>query len=210
MTLPRKFIFIPDSYYHIYNRGHNKQPIFLNYKDYMRYFLRLKEYLTKYSMSLIAYCLMPNHIHLLLKQEKDTTIDKFIHRLHTAYTMYFNKKYNRFGAAFQGRFKAIKIESDEYLLHLSRYIHLNPLEILRAQAQGLRLEDYQWSSYSEFIRKSKSPVKLCKTEIILNYFSAKNTHLTYENFVEAYIDDFKTEHLKLVSAGDFSTLKPWA
>jgi len=108
----RNQVFIPNGYYHVYNRGHNKQPIFLHYKDYQRYLTRLKEYLKKHPVTLLSYCLMPNHIHLLLRQNGDESIDRFIHRLHTAYTKYFNIKYERLGAVFQSRFKAKLIESD--------------------------------------------------------------------------------------------------
>src|SRR3989338_7697833 len=146
----RPQIFIPNGHYHIYNRGHNKNPIFLQTKDYQRYLKRLEEYLKKHDVALLCYCLMPNHVHLLMRQNGDESIERFIHRLHTAYTMYFNKKYERIGAVFQGRFKAKLIETDEYLIHVSRYIHLNPLEILRAQGPALRLDKYPWSSLKEY------------------------------------------------------------
>src|SRR3989344_6976488 len=98
----RKYHFVRNNYYHIYNRGHNKQDIFLSSKDYVRYLRRFKEYLTKNPVTIIAYCLMPNHLHLILRQDDDYSLESFIHRLHTAYTMYFNRKYERLGAVFQG------------------------------------------------------------------------------------------------------------
>lgn len=203
----RKQIFIPHSYYHIYNRGHNKQTIFLNNKDYQRYLKRLKEYFKKHQVSLLCYCLMPNHIHLILRQEDTKSIERFIHRLHTSYTMYFNKKYERLGAVFQGRFKAKIIESDEYLLHVSRYIHQNPLEILRAQGPALKLEEYFWSSYGEYINKNSS--KFCHTEIILNYFhnsTLERRKLKYQEFVEDGLNDMDQSSLESLSAGKFPNL----
>ncbi len=199
-------IFIPQGYYHIYNRGHNKQTIFHDVKDYRRYLKRLGEYLKKHKVTLLAFCLMPNHIHLLLRQDDDELIDKFIHRLHTAYTMYFNKKYEKVGAVFQGRFKAKLIETDEYLLHVSRYIHINPIELLDAQAQGpalsLELEKYPWSSYEVYLNpRSKL---LCNPTIILNYFS--NSPLrgktTYRSFVEEYLGVTNVERLAEISGGN--------
>lgn len=168
----RTIPFVKDYPYHVYNRGHNKQAIFLNYKDYLRYFKRLKEYLLIHNITLLAYCFMPNHVHLLLQQNTDDPIDRFIHRLHTAYTMYFNKKYERVGAVFQGRFKAKLIETDAYLLQVSRYIHLNPLDILRAQGRALSLEDYQWSSYGEYVKLSDG--SLSDPTRILAYFDKQN------------------------------------
>ena len=201
----RPAIFTAQGFYHVYNRGHNKQTIFHDAKDYRRYLKRLGEYLKKHDVTLLAYCLMPNHLHLLLRQDSDELIDRFIHRLHTAYTMYFNKKYERVGAVFQGRFKAKLIDTDEYLLHVSRYIHINPIELFDTHAQGpalgVELEDYPWSSYEEYVDpRSKL---LCNPTIILNYFS--NSPLrgktTYRSFVEEYLGMTNTERLAEISGG---------
>lgn len=197
----RKHFFTPQGYYHIFNRGHNKQQIFFLYKDYQRYLKRAKEYLEKHPVTIITYCLMPNHIHLLLRQEGEESIDRFIHRLHTAYTMYFNKKYNRVGAVFQGRYKAKQIETDEYLLHVSRYIHQNPIEILRAQgpALKLKLEEYPWSSYEEYVKSVIAP--LCNTEIVLDQFPKSKQKLRYRRFVEEGIDDLDQSLFTALNAG---------
>ena len=201
----RPAIFTAQGFYHVYNRGHNKQTIFHDAKDYRRYLKRLGEYLKKHDVTLLAYCLMPNHLHLLLRQDSDELIDRFIHRLHTGYTMYFNKKYERVGAVFQGRFKAKLIDTDEYLLHVSRYIHINPIELFDTHAQGpalgVELEDYPWSSYEEYVDpRSKL---LCNPTIILNYFS--NSPLrgktTYRSFVEEYLGMTNTERLAEISGG---------
>lgn len=203
----RKQIFIPQNYYHIYNRGHNKQAIFLSYKDYQRYLKRLEEYLKKHQVVLLCYCLMPNHIHMILRQETEESIERFIHRLHTSYTMYFNKKYERVGAVFQGRFKAKIIETDEYLLQTSRYIHQNPLEILRAQGPALKLEEYLWSSYKEYINKSSN--NLCNAEIVLNYFhnsTLERGKFKYKEFVEEGLNDMDQSRLESLSAGKIPNL----
>lgn len=132
-----------DGYYHVYNRGVAKLPIFLDHAD-RYYFLGLfSRHLDpgndshdttgspypKFdtSIEILAYCLMRNHFHLLLRLGEDTNaITEFMRCLSTAYTMYFNRKYKRVDPLFQGRFKASKITNDAYLIHISRYIHLNP------------------------------------------------------------------------------------
>lgn len=200
----RQVLFQPNSYYHVYNRGHNKQIIFHDYKDYARYLKRLNEYLKKHEVNLLAYCLMPNHVHLLLFQKGEESIDRFIHRLHTAYTMYFNKKYERVGAVFQGRFKAKLIESDEYLLHVSRYIHINPLETLRAQGRALnsQLEKYPWSSYGDYAHTSDD--RICDPSKILAYFQTNPTYgkTTYKSFVEEYLGISDKDRLSEISNGE--------
>ena len=119
--------FYQDGHYHIYNRGNRKQDIFLEEADYIGYLERLRKYKKEYKVSVLCYCLMPNHIHLLLKQDSEIPLYKFLHPLHTSYSMYFNKKYNKVGHLFQGRFKQKEVDKDEYLLRLSSYINLNPL-----------------------------------------------------------------------------------
>src|SRR3990167_5879702 len=139
-----------DEFYHIYNRGSEKRDVFTQQKDYKRFvktffyyqFLDPKPSFSKFSTSelnihkpnltnklveIICYCLMPNHFHFLIRQLKDNGISIFMSQLSNSYTKYFNTKYNRVGALFQGTFKAVLVESDEQLLHLSRYIHLNPI-----------------------------------------------------------------------------------
>jgi len=200
----RKPIFLKDGYYHVYNRGHNKQNIFLNYKDYTRYLVRIEKYKEIHPITLLCYCLMPNHIHLILRQESDEPIEVFIHRLHTAYTMFFNKKYERVGSVFQGRFKAKLIESDEYLLHVSRYIHLNPIELLRAQGPALnsQLVQYPWSSYHEYVEQS-SPLShpLSDPSIILGYFNKEHQKQSYKKFVGDMIKTVSDEDLAEISSG---------
>lgn len=147
---------------------------------------------------------MSNHYHLLIRQDSENSISKFIQRLEVAYSMYFNKKYNRVGHLFQGRFKAKLIETDEYLVELSRYIHLNPLELYASRpdledqigagvVKEILIDDilreklayYLWSSYSEYLGVATE--KLCSTELILNYFSSKEKNSSYREFVEAGI-----------------------
>src|SRR3989344_3190174 len=157
-------------FYHIYNRGTEKRNIFTQSRDYARFqksfyyyqFQGPKPSFSKFTKSdldlfkpdpnrkiveVICYCLMPNHFHFLIRQLKDGGIPIFISQLSNSYTKYFNTKYERVGALFQGAFKAVLIESDEQLVHLSRYIHLNPIVSNLAKD----LNHYYWSSYLEYI-----------------------------------------------------------
>jgi putative transposase len=135
-------------YYHIYNRGNSKQDIFLDTQDYIvfqqfLYLMNMEKRITSreighstYSyerdeplVSIGAYCLMSNHIHILLKQEKEKGISKFMQKLSTAYAMYFNKKYTRTGGLFEGAFKSKWVGGDVYLKYLYSYIHFNPMKM---------------------------------------------------------------------------------
>ena len=148
-------------YYHVYNRGNRKQDIFFKPNDYVYYLEKLRDYKEKHEVTIICYCLMPNHIHLLVRQNSENPIYKFIHGLHTSYSIYVNRKYDKTGHLFQGRFKQKEIDKDEYLLQVSSYIHLNPL------MDGLveKLEDYQWSSYPDYI--GLRPGTLCEKDMVL-------------------------------------------
>lgn len=127
------------------------------------------------SISLLAYCLMPNHFHLLIKQSDPSTIDQFMNSLGTRYTMFFNPKYKRIGRLYQDIYKAVNIENDEYLLHLSRYIHKQALLV-----QGDPLNS-QPSSYADYLGLKQTP--WIKPEEILRFFSKTNPNLTYAAFV---------------------------
>lgn len=130
-----------NSFYHIFNRGVNKRVIFKDQDDYATFLNLLKRYLNdtpikdhkgrEYEhlykrIELLAFCLMPNHFHLLVYQHDPSAITRLTRGVFTSYTTYFNKKYRRIGPLFQDAFKATKIANDSYLLHISRYIHLNP------------------------------------------------------------------------------------
>lgn len=135
MATPSRY-FQKNSYYHVYNRGNRKQNIFLSHRDYTRFLKKTKEYKDKFGVTILCYCLMPNHFHFLLRQDTDVPLTTFMLRLGTSYAKYFNIKYEEVGSLFQDRFRAKLIETDAYLLELSRYIHRNPLP----QPLGLRLK----------------------------------------------------------------------
>lgn len=133
--------YAPETYYHVYSRGVAKHDVFLDERDYETFLGLLKRYLsqkpdksrsrgfhpTYYGrIELLSYCLMPNHIHLLIYQVDETAMTEFMRSLMTSYGMYFNRRHKRVGPVFQSRYKASRITTDDYLDHISRYIHLNP------------------------------------------------------------------------------------
>jgi len=159
-------IFFEGGYYHVYSRGSEKRVIFLDRADRERFLNRLKEYKEEHQVDIICYCLMPNHYHLLLKQKTHKPVSVFISRLNLSYAMYFNKRYDRVGPLFQSRFKAKNIDNDEYLIHLSRYIHLNPLT-----SRGIEsVVNYQWSSLKDYLNND---AKIVNRDVILSYFNGR-------------------------------------
>ena len=199
--------YVPDGYYHVYNRGVERRDIFLDNRDYKTFLHFLKLYLSDpeilkglnplegstlrrknfyQEIDLLAYCLMPNHFHLLVKQRDEDSLSRFMKCLSTNYSMYFNKRYERVGSLFQGIFKAVLVENDDYLLHLSRYIHLNP------HCKGQALAEYDWSSYQEYLELRGT--KWVEPEFILGIFNENvgNEMIgksAYKNFVEDYAYD---------------------
>lgn len=142
--------------------------------------LRLNNFSDK--IQLIAFCIMKNHFHMILWQQSEDSIDQFMNSLWTRYTMYFNKKYKRVGPLFQGVYKAVQVSTDEQLLHLSRYIHLNPIakrHFRNPASKGDALRGYFLSSYLDFIGARKT--EWVHAEKILSYWR-HDQHEQYEQF----------------------------
>ncbi len=129
--------------YHLYNRGNRKQAIFEQDSDYRFYLAMLQRYCRESGFSVIAYCLMPNHVHLLVRQNRSIGPSKLMARLHTTYAMYFNDEYKKVGHLFQGRYKQKIVSDNDYLLRLVSYFHLNPVKDHIVQSVG----EYRWSSF---------------------------------------------------------------
>ncbi|MFZ1248707.1 MAG: transposase [Candidatus Saccharimonadales bacterium] len=179
-----------ESFYHVYNRGVEKRIIFVDDQDYTVFLGLLKKYLVGdktdanknnrhatqtlgAELELLAYCLMPNHFHLLFYQYSADAIEKLMRRVMTGYVMYFNNRYNRVGSLFQGPYKASKISTDAYLYHISRYIHLNP-------------DAYTVWPYSSY--KNYEGSKVCawvKPDKVIGLFESRQAYL---GFVTEYID----------------------
>ncbi|KKR34225.1 MAG: hypothetical protein UT63_C0004G0012 [Candidatus Gottesmanbacteria bacterium GW2011_GWC2_39_8] len=202
--------YLENGYYHLYNRGVEKRLIFQDGQDYNIFFYFLQNYLDpkkktdsvtgltdKMNLSgeidLLSFCLMPNHFHFLLRQTVSDGIKKLMQRVFTSYVMYFNKKYRRVGPLFQGVYKAVLVESDEYLLYLSKYIHRNPISLRVRPLKGSDpqkitndLKFYSYSSYSNYLGLKRSD--WIKSHPILDYFSSSLSKTSktqsYKFFVE--------------------------
>ena len=145
-----------------------------NIKDNLEY--KQKKYKRKLlppgSFELIAYCLMPNHFHLVIRQLSELAVSDLILKICTGYSMFFNKKYERVGSLFQDTFKMVNVDTNAQLLWLSLYVHENPI---KAQLV-VDLKDYKWSSYLSYIGKDKG---ICKSNIILDQYSDPKNYLEY-------------------------------
>lgn len=191
----RKVPLITDEIYHVFNRGVNKGEIFFSESDYRRFLRAAVHYKTKDTkfsyerllndpvslrplglpkVQVLAYCLMPNHFHFLLKQLVDGGVTSYFRHLANSYSHYVGVKHKRVGPLFQGRFKNVLIQSQEQLIHTSRYIHLNPLIIDLV----VDLRNYPWSSYPAYIQNFKD--ELVESAIVLQDFKTK---ADYERFV---------------------------
>jgi len=213
-------LYVENGYYHIYNRGVNKNNVFLEEVDYRFFLYLLKIYLSnpitskqlilenssKFlyipknffdKITLVAYVLMPNHFHILVRQTAARSIESFMRALMIKYTMYLNSKYSRIGPLFQGRYKGILITSDAYLLHISRYIHRNPIDLdsqkLIFSIPWRSYRDYPFSSYRWYLSNIK--LEWFNPSSILDFFNSKPVWipkdvLSYQSFVSNYKKGF--------------------
>ena len=193
--MPSRIVpFVNNHLYHIFNRGIAHMPIFCDKWDYKRFtktffYYQLQGPKPKFSLfspqnnkldtnqkiiEVIGYCLMPNHFHFLLQQKADGGITEFVSKISNSYTKYFNTKNERVGPILQGEFKSVLVETDEQLIHLSRYIHLNPLVSYLTD----NLESYPWSSHPEYVGINRT--SFCSKDIILKQFKSSED---YKQFV---------------------------
>lgn len=198
--MPRRLTpLVTDEIYHVFNRGIDRRPTFLTVTEYRRAIALINYYHyaeipgrysdfivlsteiqeqilkklaqeNKLLVEILSYCLMPNHFHLLLKQNVDKGISQFMANWQNSYTRYHNLRHERTGPLFVDQFKAVRIETEEQLLHVSRYIHLNPFSgsIIKSLPE---LANYPWSSLNQFL---KFKTGLCSTSMILGNFSKKS------------------------------------
>ncbi len=219
----RKVQLAVGEYYHVYNRGVEKRDIFVAPRDYERFLYHLfscndtspllnsqfhyrglasikaKAMVDRRNrlVDIVCFCVMPNHFHLLLCQRLEDGISKFMQKIGTAYTMYFNTKQQRSGSLFQGTFKVKHINQDIYLKHLTRYIHLNPLEFFEPQWKDKGVvnidgavkyvREYPWSSYADFVGGNRYDFLLNPDIIKKSYASTEE----YERFIEDWTDKDK-------------------
>ncbi len=210
-VMTRSFQFAPGEFYHVYNRGTEKRQIFTSRSDRDRFLallyfanqtnpvdlklqgrtlLEIVEHRTgKQLIEIAAYCLMPNHFHILIREIENGGMSKFMQKLTTGYTMYFNRKNHRNGSLFQGKFKAIHIADDRYLRYLISYIHLNPIKLIEPKwkEEGIinkmraeqYLEKYSQSSYLDYLGKERLEKIILTREALPEYFSSVNDFKTF-------------------------------
>lgn len=215
----RKTPFEVGEYYHIYNRGVDKRSIFLDEDDMRRFYDSIEKFNALdpigsiYENSFIkklgseaskseqdtlvnmtAHCANPNHFHLLLRQEAEKGIEKFMHKVGTGYTKYFNNKYKRSGSLFQGVFKSVHIDSNEYLLHVSAYVNLNNrVHQLGSEASKLVHSRSSWGEYTD-----EKISGICDKDIILGQFRDTNEYREFAlTSLETIIE--RKEELKGIS-----------
>lgn len=167
------------AFYHVIQRGNERKEIFKSDQDREKFLKYIEIVSQRYNVKIHTYCIMDNHFHLIL-ETIEPNLTKAMHALNTSYTVYFNTKRKRTGHLFQGRYKAILVQADEYLHHLSRYIHLNPIRAKLVKDP----KDYPWSSYRFFVSEIVPPDWL-KTDFILSMFdkNLKKARILYRRFV---------------------------
>lgn len=173
--------------YHIIFRGIDKQDIFLSEKDYNKFLEILKETKKQYEYCIYSYCLMNNHVHMIIYDKYDN-LPKIMQSIAIRYSIYFNKKYNRVGHLFQNRYLSKKIEEREYLKAACRYIHQNP-----QKARIEKTENYRWSSYQEYVGKKS----IINTNMLLSLFD-KNEDEAKKEFIKFHNMQSNTEILDLI------------
>lgn len=210
----RKTPLVTDEIYHIYNRGTDKRIVIIDQEDLDRFYQSMIEFNTTNAIGsiyekskrdsghpmsknqseiglplveFISYCLNSNHYHFILKQKVDRGVERFMQKIGNGYTKYFNNKYKRSGVLFQGKFKSILVDSNEYLLHLSAYVNLNN-QLPSANRTNL----FSKSSWDEFLHPEK--VGLCKTDIILGQYNSPDE---YQEFAQSSFIDIENRKNKL-------------
>ena len=209
--MARSHIFAPGEYYHLYSRGVEKRVIFLDNDDYKRFIkilffcnssksvvirdlprgLTFGKYINKRGEILVdigAYCLMPNHFHLLVRERGEKGISLFMQKLITAYTMYFNDKYGRKGRLFESSYKSIHAADDRYLKYLFAYIHLNPVKLINPEwkENGIKnleetkkyLNDYTFSSFADYAGRNRDSMLILTKQEFPEYFPTPDIFTT--------------------------------
>lgn len=171
----RKMVFHPGEFYHVYNRGCGRQRIFFSPKNYRFFLGRLMEVMEEECVDLIAWCLMPNHYHLLVRPQGEG-LSSAVQRLGLSYSKAINSQRERSGTLFEGPFQAVHVDCEEYLLYLSRYVHRNPVEAGLAGACW----EWEFSSYRSYLDRAADSFE--RKEVILAEFG---TVEEYKRFVES-------------------------
>ncbi len=174
----------PSALYHITSRGNERKQIYLDAEDSLKFLAILEDYHDRYGILIHSYVLMDNHYHLILETPKGNLV-QVMQGINGVYTGYFNRKYERSGHLFQGRYKGILVDKDNYLVELSRYVHLNPVRAFIVK----RPEEYKWSSYPGYIAKGKEVPWVEYAWVLSKFGSAvKRGREQYRAYVEAGLE----------------------
>ena len=169
-----------NAFYHVMNRGRGHENTFLSDDDFKNFLYCIEQASLRFNIEVHSYCLMTNHYHLLIKTP-DANLGRAMKHINGLYTQYFNRTHNTDGALFRGRYKAVLVDADNYLLHVSRYIHRNPIETSTPMVDDLA--KYKWSSYSSFIKRGATPKWLVR-DFIFSLQGKKRQYAAYKQFVE--------------------------
>ena len=180
--MPRRIPFIQGNYYHIYNRGAGRQRIFHEHRNYVYLLRLLKSVARECEVAVIAYSLLPNHYHWLLRQDGETSLGKVPARVFGSYSQAFNHAYGHSGTLFEGPYKALPVDTDAYFVNLCSYIHLNAVHHGLVDAP----EDWPYSNYLEWI--DKRPGTLVDKALVRSYFASPHD---YEAFVVRHLLTFQ-------------------
>jgi len=203
--MPKRIPFSSDHIYHVYNRGVEKRKIFLENRDYVRFIhdlfilnnensvSNINYYFEGYAIEknlierkprkllveILAFALMPNHFHLILRQKANNGIVRFMQKIGVAYSKFFNQKYDRVGSLFQGRFKSVILENESHFLYLPFYVHANPVSLMNGKSSVRKmmgyLESYRWSSHLDYSGKHNFPSVISR-EFILGTFGSEEIY----------------------------------
>jgi REP-associated tyrosine transposase len=215
--MTRKTIFAPEAYYHVYNRGVDRREIYGGVKEYEHFLklmylcnssegIRTRDFDSNFGeifnvqrpktlVEICAYCLMPNHFHILIREKEEGGISAFMQKLATAYTMYFNKRNERAGALLEGSFKAKHIDTDNYLKYLIAYVHLNPVKLVEPdwKETGIKekkraqdyLEKYAHSSYQDFLGYQRPQNAILTKGALPDYF---DTPTSFKDHIKGWLE----------------------
>lgn len=211
--------------YHIYNRGVEKRKVFIDDRDFLRFVVALYEFNDSHPIfnvgrnffqqpievrlqskrknqlvEILAFCLMPNHYHIVMRQKAENGITEFMRKIGTGYTNYFNLKYSRVGHLFQGKFKAVLLEQEAHFIHLPHYVHLNPLDLFQPawRERGVEnvaaaldfLKTYRWSSFLDYIGSSNFPSVTEREFLQICVGGAEDFYGASRDWLEATAFDF--------------------
>jgi len=195
--------------YHVTARGNERRAIFHNDADRERFLRVLGESVERFETRLYLFCLMTNHVHLVVETPR-ANLGQFMHRIETAYTVYFNRRHDRCGHLLQGRYGARLVEKDAYILRLSRYVHLNPVFTAAARKRPVReriamLREYRWSSYRSYIGRDRR-LAFVDYDPILATVSAGPTRRAqaYRRFVESAVGQADEDFREVKNASPLS------